>query len=79
METPDVLIGIDMQTVNADNWPRAKKLVRTTTESLAEYFKFGGCLDELRLGVFQVFKYDIKVLNNRCISSSQTVQTTLFP
>lgn len=55
METPDVLIAIDMQTANADNWPKTKTFVKDAVETLAEYFKIGGCLDELRIGVFQVF------------------------
>ena len=55
METPDVLIGIDMHSANADNWDQVKEFVTNTVQTMAEYFQFGGCLDEMRVGVFQVF------------------------
>lgn len=54
LETPDILIAIDMNSVSEENWGKTKDFLTKTVESLAEYFRFGGCLDEMRVGVFQV-------------------------
>ena len=54
LETPDILIAVDMNSVGAENWKKTEQFLRSTVESLAEYFRFGGCLDEMRVGVFQV-------------------------
>ena len=54
MESPDILIGIDMQAASAQTWPNTKNFVSNLVEKLSEFFRFGGCLDEVRLGIFQV-------------------------
>lgn len=61
MESPDILIGIDMQAASAQTWPNTKNFVSNLVEKLSEFFRFGGCLDEVRLGIFQYSQYETEV------------------
>ena len=50
MESPDVMMALDSNVAFDD----AQNFAANLATTLAQYFKIGGCLDELRMALYQV-------------------------
>ena len=58
MESPDVMIALDAGVDFED----AQNFAANLATTLAQYFRVGGCLDELRMALYQV-RYNRKLVH----------------
>lgn len=65
LESPDLIIAFD-QHVGTDDSFDGHGIAANIIEKANEFFRIGGCLDELRVGAFQViFNHIVTKVNAR--------------